>query len=153
MSISAPAAMSADAISVKAVMVPKESMKMNFNDGSKHFVLLVRREGKAVGEGAFAGADVTEYGWHDINPPIGADPHGYLQFKAANGDIANIKWTVRAVFFKGEKKPRLADYGFWEMVSGTGRFADNTGVGTLTIKAASKTDRLFTLSGEIGQKP
>ncbi len=96
---------------------------------------------------------ISEYGWHDINLPIGSDPHGYLQFKAANGDIANIKWTVRAVFFKGEKKPRLADYRFWEMVSGTGRFADNTGVGTLTIKPASKTDRLFTLSGEIGPKP
>ena len=28
-----------------------------------------------------------------------------------------------------------------------------SGVGTLTIKPTSKTDRLFTLTGEIGPKP
>jgi len=28
-----------------------------------------------------------------------------------------------------------------------------TGVGTLTIKPASKTDRTFTLDGELGPKP
>lgn len=148
----APAVM-AEAVSVKAVMAPKESMKMTFGDGTNHFVLMVRREGKAEGAGALAGLDVTEYGWHDLNPPVDADPHGYLQFKAANGDIANVKWTVRAVFFKGEKKPRLADYGYWELVSGSGQFAGSTGVGTLTIKPASKTDRLFTLNGEIGKRP
>ena len=88
---------------------------------------------------------------HELS--TGADPHGYLQFKAANGDIANIKWTVRAVFFKGEKKPKLVDYGHWELVSGTWYFANRTGVGTLTIKPTSKTDRLFTLAGEIGPQP
>jgi hypothetical protein len=148
-----PAALAAEVVAIKAVMAPKESMRMDFQDGSKHFVLLVRREGKSEGEGALGGADVTEYGWHDINPPVGGDPHGYLQFKAPNGDIANIRWTVRAVFFKGEKKPALADYGHWELVSGTGQFANATGVGTLTIKPASKTDRIFTLSGEIAPRP
>lgn len=69
------------------------------------------------------------------------------------GDGANIRWTVRAVFFEGEKKPKLADYGHWELVSGAGKFAGKTGVGTLTIKPASKTDRLFTFEGEIGPKP
>ncbi|MBU2532856.1 MAG: hypothetical protein KKB37_08945 [Alphaproteobacteria bacterium] len=152
-SVTSTGLMAADAISVKAVMAPKESMKMNFGDGTKHFVLLVRREGEAEGKGLLAGASVTEYGWHDINPPKGADPHGYLQFKAGNGDIANIKWTVRAVFFKGEKQPKLVDYGHWELVSGTGKFADLTGVGTLTIKPASPTDRLFTLEGELGPRP
>jgi len=140
-------------ISVKAVMAPKETIKMDFGDGTKHFVLMVRREGNAEGTGILAGASVTEFGWHDIDPPKGADPHGYLQFKASNGDIANIKWTVRAVFFKGAEKPQLADYGFWELVSGTGQFEDMTGVGTLTIKPASKTDRTFTLNGEIGPRP
>ena len=143
----------ADNISVSAVMAPTQTIKMNFEDGSKHFVVMVQREGKAEGEGALAGMDVTEYGWHDINPPISAEPHGYLQFKAANGDIANVKWAVRAVFFKGEENPRLADYGSWELVSGTGQFANSAGVGTLTIKPASPTDRLFTLTGEIGPKP
>ena len=153
LAVAAPASVAAENVSVKAVMVPKESMKMNFHDGSKHFVLLVRREGKAEGQGVLAGVDVTEYGWHDINPPVGADPHGYLQFRASNGDIANIKWTVRAVFLKGDKKPRLADYGHWELISGTGQFSNKTGVGTLTIKPVSKTDRLFTLTGEIGPRP
>ena len=142
----------AEDVSVKAVMVPKESIRMEAGDGSKHFVLMVRREGNAEGSGMLAGAAVTEYGWHDIDPPHGGDPHGYLQFKAGNGDIANIKWIVRAVFFKGEEKPILADYGHWELVSGTGQFKGMTGVGTLTIKPASKTDRLFTLDGELGPK-
>ena len=140
-------------ISVNAVMVPQESIKMDFEDGSKHFVLMVRREGKAKGSGVLAGAAVTEYGWHDINPPKDADPHGYLKFKTENGDIANIKWTVRAVFFKGKDEPQLADYGFWELVSGTGQFDGMTGVGTLTIKPASPTNRLFTLNGELAPRP
>jgi hypothetical protein len=153
LAIAAPISAAAQSLSIKAVMAPKESIKMNFRDGTKRFVLLVRREGKATGQGALAGADVVEYGFHDINPPNDADPRGYLQFRTANGDIANVKWRVRAVFFKGAKKPRLADYGYWELVSGTGQFANQTGVGTLTIKPASKTDRLFTLTGEIGPKP
>jgi hypothetical protein len=150
--ITATAASAAE-ISIEAVMAPKESIKMNFEDGSKHFVLMVHRAGTAKGSGEFADANVNEYGFHDINPPIGADPHGYLQFKTKNGDIANIKWNVRAVFFKGEKKPRLVDYGYWELVSGTGQFESMTGVGTLTIKPASETDRLFTLKGELGPRP
>jgi hypothetical protein len=151
--LAAPVSVLADMVSVNAVMAPQESIRMDFGDGTKHFVLMVRREGKSEGTGALAGADVTEYGWHDINPPLGADPHGYLQFTTSSGDIANIRWTVRAIFFKGEDKPRLADYGHWELVSGTGQFANMTGVGTLTIKAASKTDRLFTLDGELGPRP
>ena len=143
----------AEDVSVKAVMGPQETIRMDFGDGSKRFVLMVRREGKSEGTSALSGASVTEFGWHDINPPKDGDPHGYLQFKAANGDIANIKFTVRAVFIKGEDKPRLADYGFWELVSGTGQFASMTGVGTLTIKPASETDRLFTLEGELGARP
>jgi len=140
-------------VSVHARMVPQESMKLNFADGTKHFVLMVHREGTSEGSGALAGASVTEYGWHDINPPKGGHPQGYLQFKAANGDIAIIKFTVRAVFLKGANKPRLTDYGFWELVSGTGQFKGQTGVGNLTIHPASKTDRTFSLNGEIGPRP
>ena len=53
-------------LNVKAVMTPKEQMRLEFADGSGHFVLMVRREGKADGVGALTGAGVTEYGWHDI---------------------------------------------------------------------------------------
>lgn len=143
----------AEEVSIKAVMVPQETIRMDFNDGSKRFVLMVRREGKSKGTSALAGASVSEFGWHDIDPPKGGDPLGYLQFTADSGDIANIKFTVRAVFIKGEEKPRLVDYGFWELVSGTGQFENMTGLGTLTIKPESKTARLFTLDGELGERP
>ncbi len=143
----------ADVVSIEAVMVPQETIRMDFADGSKHFVLMVRREGKSEGTGTLAGASVSEFGWHDINPPTDGDPHGYLQFTTESGDVANIKFTVKAVFIKEDDKPRLADYGFWELVSGTGQFEGLTGVGTLTIKSASETDRLFTLDGELGPRP
>ena len=45
-------------LNVKAVMTPKEQMRLDFADGSGHFVLMVRREGKAEGAGALAGAGV-----------------------------------------------------------------------------------------------
>ncbi len=151
--ISVSSSLADEVISVKTVLAPKESISMNFHDGSKHFVVLIRREGKSEGQGSLAEAEVTEYGWHDVNPPHGADVLGYLQFRASNGDIANLKWSLNAVFFKGEEKPRLVDYGHWQLVSGTGQFANVTGVGTLTIQPVSKTDRLFTLNGEIGAKP
>lgn len=144
---------SAESMKVSAVMAPTKSMKLDFQDGSKHFVLLVQREGTAEGSGPLAGSAVTEYGMHDLVRGVGGDPQGYLEFKAPNGDIGYVQWRVRAIFFKGEKKPRLADYGYWSLVGGTGDLKGMTGVGTMTIKAASKTDRLFTLEGEIGPKP
>lgn len=143
----------AEPISLEAVMEPKDSIRMDFGDGSKRFVLMVRREGTADGDSALAGASVSEFGWHDINPPVDGDPHGYLQFTTSGGDIANIKFTVRAVFMKGDDQRKLVDYGFWELVSGTGQFKDMTGVGTLTIKPATGEARLFTLDGEIGARP
>ena len=146
-------ALLAEPVAIEAVMAPTQSIRMDFKDGSNRFVLMVQREGTATGSGALSGAAVVEQGWHDINPPHGGDPQGYLEFTAENGDVAYIKWIVRAVFFKGEERPRLADYGHWELVSGTGQFAGKTGVGTLEIKPASPTDRLFVLAGEIDDKP
>ena len=35
-------------LNVKAVMTPKEQMRLDFADGSGHFVLMVRREGEGV---------------------------------------------------------------------------------------------------------
>jgi len=144
---------SAEPVSIEAVMAPTRSMRMDFADGSKHFVLMVRREGTAAGVGIFAGAKVVEHGWHDIYPPVAGDPHGYLEMTAPNGDVAYLKWSVRAVFIKGAGKPALFDNGFWELVSGTGQFAGLAGVGSLAIKAASPTDRLFIIEGEVGPKP
>lgn len=140
-------------VSVSAVMDPQEQMRFEMGDGTPHFVLAVRREGVSEGEGVLAGAKVTEFGWHDIQPPLGGDPRGYLRFEADNGDMAVIKFTVRAVFMKGADKPALHDDGFWELVSGTGQFADKRGVGALRIEPAGDPKRLFTLTGEIGDKP
>lgn len=143
----------AEPVRVEAVLAPTDSLRMDFKDGSKHFVLMVRREGMAEGEGIFAGTTVVEHGWHDIYPPVAGDPHGYLELTAPNGDVAYLKWTVRAVFIKGAKKPALFDNGVWELVSGTGRFAGLAGVGSLVIKPASPTDRRFIMAGEVGPKP
>ncbi|KKK52521.1 hypothetical protein LCGC14_3104110, partial [marine sediment metagenome] len=48
-------AATAEPVSVEAVMVPQEQMKFDLGDGSNHFVLAVRREGTAKGNGAFDG--------------------------------------------------------------------------------------------------
>lgn len=143
----------AETVSVTAVMTPQEQMKFDLGDGTKHFVLAVRREGTAEGEGALAGAAVTEFGWHDINPPHAGDPRGYLRFETDAGDVAVVKFTVRAVFLKGEGKPALHDNGFWELYSGTGAFAGQKGVGALEIHPAGGPKRAFILTGEIGDAP
>lgn len=140
-------------VAITAVMDPQEEMRFEMGDGTPHFVLAVRREGVSEGEGVLAGAKVTEFGWHDIQPPLGGDPRGYLRIEAENGDVAIIKFTVRAVFMKGADKPALHDDGFWELVSGTGQFADKRGVGALKIEPAGDPKRLFSLTGEIGEKP
>lgn len=143
----------AEPIQVEAVMSPKQSMRLDFADGSKHFVLMVQREGQSKGSGPLAGAKVTEYGMHDIVPGVGGDPRGYLVFTVPNGDSAYIKWQVRAVFIRGtDGKPVLLDNGFWEIVGATGGLAGLTGAGTLHIKPASETDRRFELTGELVRK-
>jgi len=143
----------AEPLHVEAVMSPKEQMQLNFKDGSNHFVLLVRREGKAAGSGVLAGTSVVEYGMHDIIPGVGGSPVGYLEMTAANGDIAYINWHIGAVFVPGaEGKPVLLDNGYWQIVSGTGGLKDLVGAGTLHLKAVSATDRRFILDGEVTRK-
>ncbi len=134
-------------------MTPKEQMQLDFKDGSKHFVLMVRREGQASGEGPLAGAAVTEYGMHDLIPGVGGTPVGYLVFTAANGDIAYVHWQIGAVFIPGpDGKPKLLDNGYWQIVGGTGGFANLVGAGTLHIRAVSATDRKYILDGEVTHK-
>ena len=140
-------------VSIEAVMTPQQQMKFKFGDGTKHFILAVRREGKAEGSGILAGTSVTEFGWHDIYPPFGGDPGGYLQLTDDKGGVAVIKFKVRAVFMKGAKKPKLNDYGFWELVNGTGKFAGKRGIGSLRIEPAGGPKRKFVLVGEIGDAP
>ncbi len=143
-------AVKAENVSFEMVMSPKQAMKMDFKDGSKHFVLLVQREGKSTGSGPLAGTAVTEFGMHDIRRGVDGDPRGYLRFAAANGDEAYVKWRVRAIFVPGTGgKPKILDYGYWEIAGGTGQFKDLKGVGTMTIKGVSKTDRKFTLTGDV----
>jgi len=145
---SMPAA--AEPVHLEAVMAPKEQIRLDFEDGSKHFLLMVRREGVAEGGGIFEGASVVEYGAHDIVPGLGGDPRGYLVLTLPSGEIAYLKWQVRAVFVPGaDGAPTLLDNGFWEVAGGTGRFAGMKGAGTLHIKAVSKTDRRFILDGDV----
>lgn len=149
------AAANAETLKIDAVMTPKEQIRLDFKDGSNHFVLMVRREGKAEGQGVLAGAAMTEHGYHDIVPGIGGDPRGYLVATRPDGDMAYISWTVRAVFIPGaDGKPVLLDNGVWEIVSGTGKLKNLKGAGTLHIKAISPTDpaRRFTLEGETALK-
>jgi hypothetical protein len=140
----------AEPVSVAAVLTPQESIKFELGDGSKHFVLAVRRAGTFEGSGPFAGASVTEFGWHDVNPPHWGDPRGYLQVKSANGDIAVLKWTVEAVFVKGADKPMLVNSGTWKLVSGTGAFAGMAGLGSLVLEPAGGPTK-FTLTGQVGE--
>ena len=109
----------AEKLDISSVMAPVDSIKLDFEDGSKHFVLFVQREGKAEGQGLFAGANVTEYGMHDL---------------------------IKGV---GQAKHQLLDYGVWEVAGGTGSLAKLQGIGTMTIKPASKTKRRFTLTGDL----
>ena len=140
----------ADPLNVQATMVPKEQIKLDFKDGSGHFVLMVRREGTATGTGLLSEASIVEFGRHDIVPGVSGDPSGYLVATKGEGNVTYIKWTVRAIFLPGKDgKPELNDNGFWEVVSGTGRFKGLKGAGTLHIKSASPTDRIFILDGNL----
>ena len=138
-------------VKIEAVVSPKELIRLDFADGSRHFVAMMRREGKATGQGILSGAVVTEYGMHDIQPGIGGDPHGYLVFTLPEGDIAYLKWVVRAVFVPGaDGKPMLLDNGVWEVVGSTGKLKGLQGAGTLHIKPVpSPLDRNFILEGEL----
>lgn len=141
-------------LKVEAVLSPKEEIRLDFADGTKHFVLMVRREGKAAGQGLLSAASVIEYGRHDIIPGVGGDPSGYLVFTMPEGDVAYVKWLVRAVFVPGpDGKPKLLDNGVWEVVSGTGKFKGLQGAGMLNIRAVSPTDRNFILEGELVLPP
>jgi hypothetical protein len=137
-------------VTVEAVVSPKEQIRLDFADGSRHFVAMVRRDGKATGDGPLAGAEVSEYGFHDVVPGEGGDPRGYLTFTSGEGNVAYIKWTIRAVFVPGaDGKPKLLDQGYWEVVGAMGKFKGMKGAGVVNLKGVSATDRKFILTGEL----
>lgn len=142
----------ADPVKFDALVAQKEALRLDFADGSKHFFLLVHREGKSAGQGPLADATVDEYGAHDIVPGVGGEPRGYLQFTKANGDKAYIKWTIQAIFVPGsDGKPKLLDNGVWQVVSGTGALDKLKGAGTFHLVATGPTERRFVLEGELVQ--
>ena len=139
----------AEPLSAKAVMSPKEQIRADFPLAQPHFVLFVKREGKAAGTGVLNGAELTEYGMHDIRPGVDGSPRGYLLAKLPNGAQTVIQWEVQATFVPGpDGKPRLLDNGVWRFVGGTGALEGIKGAGTMHIKAVSPTDREFELTGE-----
>jgi ABC-type uncharacterized transport system substrate-binding protein len=66
----------AEPVKFEALVAQKEAIRLDFADASKHFLLLVRREGKSQGQGPLANAAVQEYGAHDIVPGVGGEPRG-----------------------------------------------------------------------------
>lgn len=137
-------------IKVEAVLAPKEQIRLDFAEGSKQFMLMTKREGRAAGSGPLVGATVTEYGLHDIVPGSSGSASGYLVFTAPEGDIAYVKWLVRAVFAPGPGgKPMILDNGVWEVVGGTGKFKGLKGAGRLNIKPVSAAERNYILEGEL----
>ncbi len=143
-------AASAAPMRVEALLNPGEQIRLDFADASKHFVMMVKRGGKASGNGPLAGAAVTEYGRHDIVRGVNGNAGGYLVFTKTDGDIAYIKWELSAVFVTGPNgKPKLINNGLWEVVGGTGAFKGLQGAGKLQIKFPSKTERNYVLEGEL----
>jgi hypothetical protein len=139
----------AEPVSIQAVMSPREQIRADLPTGRPHFVLFVKREGKATGAGFLAGAELIEYGMHDIRPGIDGSPRGYLIAKLPSGDQAVIQWEVQATFVPGpDGKPRLLDNGVWRFIGGTGALATVKGAGVLHIRAVSEHDREFRLEGE-----
>jgi hypothetical protein len=142
----------ADPVKFDAVVAQKEAIRLDFADPSKRFFLLVRREGKAEGQGPLAGATAQEYGVHDVVPGVGGEPHGYLEFATADGSKAYLKWAIQAVFVPGpEGKPKLLNSGVWRVVGGTGKLQKLKGAGTVRLMFPGPTDRRFIMEGELIQ--
>lgn len=145
-----PAALAAP-VAFEAKVETREQIRLDFADGSKHFVAMVRRDGRSSGNGPLQAAAVAEYGRHDIVPGVGGDPSGYLVFTTEDG-VAYLKYLVRAVYVPGaDGKPAVLDGGIWEVVGASGRFNGLKGAGTLRIRALSPTERRFALEGELVQ--
>jgi hypothetical protein len=142
----------AEPVEFEALVAQKEAIRLDFADASKHFFLLVRREGKSEGQGPLAGATVQEYGAHDLVPGVGGEPRGYLEFAKADGDKAYIRWIIQTTFVPGpDGKPKLLDNGMWQVLGGTGKLEKVKGAGTFHLVPTGPTERRFVLEGELIQ--
>ncbi len=142
----------AEPVKFEALVAQKEAIRLDFADTSKHFFLLVRREGKSEGQGPLAGAIVQEYGAHDVVPGVGGEPRGYLEFATTDGNKAYIKWIIQAVFVPGpDGKPKLLDNGVWQVVGGTGKLEKLKGAGSFRLLPTGPTERRFVMEGELVQ--
>jgi len=142
----------AEPVKFEALVAQKEAIRLDFADASKHFFLLVRREGKSEGQGPLAGATVQEYGAHDIVPGVGGEPRGYLEFATTDGNKAYMKWVIQAVFVPGpDGKPKLLDNGVWQVIGGTGKLEKLKGAGTFHLLPTGPTERRFVMEGELVQ--
>lgn len=140
----------AEPVKFEALVAQKEAIRLDFTDASKRFFLMVRRDGKSEGQGPLAGATVREYGVHDVVPGVGGEPHGYLEFVAADGSKAYLRWTIHAVFVPGDGgKPKLLDNGVWQVAGGTGTLEKLKGAGTFRLRFPGPTDRRFVMEGEL----
>lgn len=148
--VTATASVAAAPLKIETVVSPKQLIRLDFAGQPKHFVLMLQREGKAVGQGLLAGAAVTEYGTHDIMPGISGELRGYLVFALSQADIAYVQWEGRAVFVPGAGgKPRPLDHGIWKVVGATGKLKGLQGAGALRVERVSETQRRFILDGEV----
>lgn len=139
----------AEPLDITAVLSPREQIYVELPTPQRHFVLFVKREGGAAGSGVLHGAQLTEYGMHDIRPGLDGSPRGYLVARLPSGDQAVIQWQVQATFLPGpDGKPKLLDNGVWRFIGGTGALQGIRGAGAMHIRAVSPTDREFVLTGE-----
>jgi hypothetical protein len=142
----------AEPIKVEAVLSQKESLRLDFVDGSKRYLAMVRREGKATGQGPLVGATATEWGMHDVTPGVGTNSHGYLVFAMPDGDVAYLKTQFRGTSMAGpDGKPMNLLNGSWEVVGASGKLKGLQGAGTLRINAVGPTERQWILDGEMVQ--
>ncbi|WP_340119180.1 hypothetical protein [Pelagibius sp. 7325] len=144
----------AEPVTLDVVLTTTEDISLNFQNDRQHFLTLLLREGTAAGDDVFEGAEVAEYGMHDITVGVGGEASGYIVATTVAGDIAYFRWHLRAFFVEGnEGTSRVANSGLWELAGGTGRFAAQRGTGSLTIGFPSKTERRYVLTGDISPVP
>ena len=143
----ANAAALAAPMKIEATIAPKADSRLDFADGSKRYLLAAQREGKTAGTGPLAGTTMLEWGFHDVNPAVGAHVNGYLVFTATDGDVAYLKYQFRAVPVTGsDGKTRFLANGFWETAGGTGKLKSLRGAGTVHVNPA---ERRWTLEGDL----
>lgn len=148
------AAASAEPMTLDVVMTTTNDISLGFQDDKRHFLTLLLREGNAAGEGVFEGAKVAEYGMHDVTGGVGGEASGYLVATTTGGDIAYFRWQLRAFFVAGpDGKSEVINSGHWELAGGTGQFATQRGVGSLSLEFPSKTERRYILTGDISPAP